>query len=250
MKFAIVANPLLENAVLLRREVSGRLESLGLELTADVSVCDIIVTIGGDGTVLRHAVKGKPILGIHAGTVGFLTEIDKTELNLLEKLANGGYRIENRLLIYAAAKHFTATALNEITVSAAPDTRGRHCVKISAFAGESEFAVYRGDGLIFSTPTGSTGYSLSAGGCVFDPAIEAILLTPLYSHNLGAKPLVFSPQQRLRIVSRETLSVSVDGGELYSLPAGQELVVTRADDDARFVRLHDMPFAARLDKLR
>jgi NAD+ kinase len=193
---------------------------------------------------------------VHAGNIGFLTEIDKNELHLLDKLASGNYRIEKRMRIKASMyesggtkeSFHSACALNEITVTSA--SPGRGCASITVLENGRAFAEYRGDGLIFATPTGSTGYSLSAGGAVLDPALEAILLTPLCSHTLIAKPLVFSPTAELSIVSRETLSVRADSGDAVVLPAGGSLSINKAESPASFIRLKDTPFAARLEKLK
>jgi len=268
MQISIIANPLLPAAQALYEEITARLDGYGIA-HKDVTIeqADVVITIGGDGTVLRASACGKPILGVHAGSVGFLTEIDKTELDLLKRLITGDYLVEERMQIQGSGARNEESgintalppppfllspvlALNEIALTAPHNERNRHCVNITAFENGKPFAEYRGDGVIFATPTGSTGYSLSAGGAIFDPTMEAILLTPLYSHTLGAKPLVFSPDTELSIVSRETLFVSADGGEPLELSAGKRLMINRADEIVRFVRLKDKPFAARLNKLR
>jgi NAD+ kinase len=246
-----MANPYLPQAQTLRQLVVRRLESLGLTPCAEVTEdCEIVITIGGDGTVLRAPAGGKPVLGIHAGSVGFLTEIDQSELALLERLATGEYIIEERLRLRASFGGTELSALNDIAVTVTPERRGRHCAVINAMEDGVVFASYRGDGVIFATPTGSTGYSLSAGGAVVDPLLDAILLTPLHSHSLGVKPLVFRGGARLSVEAPEELSVSADGGEVFILPAGSPLELRRDETPARFVRLKELPFASRLGRLQ
>ncbi|MDR3345019.1 MAG: NAD(+)/NADH kinase [Oscillospiraceae bacterium] len=255
MQCAILPNPSLPAALILRDEIAARLDQIGAEHTDTLTrQTDIVITVGGDGTVLRAQGCGKPILGVHAGTVGFLTEIDRTELDLLSRLPSGDYRIQERMRLCAelsgAMSGAAGTCLNEIALTAPPESRHRRCVKITAFADGKPFAEYTGDGIVFATPTGSTGYSLSAGGAVLDPSFAAILLTPLYSHTLDAKPLVFSPESELSVVSRETLAVTADGGKPMTLPPGETLTIRRSPEPARFILLKETPFAARLQRLR
>ncbi|MDR1410361.1 MAG: NAD(+)/NADH kinase [Oscillospiraceae bacterium] len=251
MQVALLPNPLLPAALRLRDEIAAKLDVLGiLHMDAVKEQTDIVITIGGDGTVLRAGNCGKPILGVHAGTLGFLTELDGTELDLLSCLASGDYRVEERMRIRAEFDApYNALVLNELALTAPAITRGRRCVTMTAMADGQPFAEYTGDGVVFATPTGSTGYSLAAGGAAVEPRLPAILLTPLYSHTLGAKPLIFSPDTVLSIVSRETLAVSADGGKAVALPADTAATIRRAEEPARFVRLKELPFAARLERL-
>ncbi len=153
---------------------------------------DFIITIGGDGTIIHHsksaAFFNKPILGINAGRVGFLTEIEKDELNLLTYVLKGEYTIEERSMLKVKLNNEVFYCLNDAVISKGAASR---MVDITATL-NGESVLYRADGLIVATPTGSTAYSLSAGGPIIEPSIDAIILTPICAQKAFAKSIAIN----------------------------------------------------------
>ena len=206
--------------------------------------CAMIV-IGGDGTILeaaRHcAPAGIPLLGINLGRVGYLAEIELGELEILDRLVEGDFHVEERMTLDVGCK--AGFALNDAVLG------GRSLfkmVEIELFCDSKPVNRYRADGLIISTPTGSTAYSLSAGGAVVDPRMDAMIATPICSHSLNATPIVFSAESELilRNVTRggERLTLCVDGIESCELSPGESVKIKRSPMRVRFIRLKDGGF--------
>ena len=164
---------------------------------------DIVLTIGGDGTII-HAAKhaalaDKPILGINLGRLGFVAELEKDELDMLEGLFDKPLKIEKRSMIEATLNRSNGDvqkfyALNDVVVSRQPLSG---IIDINVILNQQEICKYRADGVILATPTGSTAYSLSAGGPLIDPVMKAITLTPICPHAAFSRPVVFSDQSIL-----------------------------------------------------
>lgn len=186
-----------------------------------VSKCDIILAVGGDGTILKASSVAskykKPILGLNCGRLGFMCTLEHNELDLLNNLCSGDYAIQKRIMLNGEIKkqngeNKTFTALNDIVVSKPPHS------KISDFEVSKSGKVVssiRADGLIFSTPTGATAYSLSAGGPIIEPDMECIEFTPICPHSLLSRTLIFSKTSKLTVKfytnSNECFGLSVDG---------------------------------------
>lgn len=215
---------------------------------------ELCVVLGGDGTLMRAARKaapfGIPILGINLGRVGYLAELEPGELDLLDGFFKGEYTIEERMMLSVEipSEGIRTIALNDAVISHGMLSR---MAEIELYRGGSMTGSFRADGLIFATPTGSTAYSLSAGGPVIDPELECICVTPICSHSLRARPLIFSPTTVLGARSGETpyqdeagvkLYLTVDGSENYSLSRGTEVRVTRSETVTRLVRLKKYNF--------
>ncbi len=209
--------------------------------------CDAILAIGGDGTFLRAnslaLTYGLPLLGINLGTVGFLSEVEWDQMPMAcHLLAQDCYTIEERMLLKATIGDQSFFALNDIVLN-----RGGYArligLKVS-LEGE-RLDPYIGDGLILSTPTGSTGYSLSAGGPIVHPKLECIIVTPICCHSLQHRPVVTSSNQTITIELDEsynqTAQVDVDGRQAVFLSAGEKLLITRAQQSTRLIHLspHD-----------
>lgn len=214
-------------------------------------VADVIVTIGGDGTIMRYSKKAakynKPILGINAGRMGYLANIEQNEYKLLAKLKTGDYTIENRMML--SVKVFEGdTLLNEYTaLNDAVITSGfiSRIIDISAFV-KGDSIRYRADGLIVSTPTGSTAYSMSAGGPIIDPTSESIGLTPICSHSLSAKPILLNGDKEvvLKAYSKKHTEIylSLDGRKVANVKPNTKIVITKALDSVKLVRLCERSF--------
>ena len=205
---------------------------IGIEFDRMCEMCDILVSIGGDGTLIsltRRSYKyNKPIMGINVGKLGFLTDVSIDELeSFLGKFFNGEYRIDKRMMLRIEIEGYKYYAFNDIvfskeTISSMVDLK----VEAECLVNEKEkerywLNTYYGDGLIISTPTGSTAYNLSAGGPVVFPLTKSLILTPLCPHSLTQRPLVLPSEFRLLIESNTKVEVILDGQELVHLYNGQ-----------------------------
>lgn len=164
-----------------------------------IKKCDFIITIGGDGTIIHHAkyaaLYSKPILGINAGRVGFLTELEHNEVGFLNQVLTGNYLVEDRMLLNVTLNDDTYFCLNDAVISKGAASR---MIDLSVKLNNDNVS-YRADGLIVATPTGSTAYSLSAGGPVVEPSIDAILLTPICAQKAFAKSIAISTNASIEI---------------------------------------------------
>jgi NAD+ kinase len=208
----------------------------------------LAVTLGGDGTVLRTvdlvAAHGVPVLSVHVGQLGYLTEVEPPELfSALERFFAGQHQLEERMLldVRVEGSHVRAIALNEAVIEKTPMG---HTVRLSVSIDGDPWTTYAADGLIVATPTGSTAYSLSARGPIVDPGLRAIVLTPVSPHQLFDRSMVFTPSTvvQLSVCSDRPATLSVDGRNLGELGDGDAIVCTAADMPARFVSFGKRPF--------
>ncbi len=215
------------------------------------TAADIIITIGGDGTIIRYAKlaaqAGKPVLGINAGRLGYLANLEQNELNLISRLKTGEYSTENRMMLsvtlYENGKKINEYfALNDAVITSGFISR---IIDISATI-ENDTINYRADGLIFSTPTGSTAYSMSAGGPIIDPVCENICVTPICSHSLSAKPILLGAQNILKVKSfskkKTDIYLTVDGRKVSQLKPYHEVIIKKAENSVKLIRLNDRSF--------
>jgi NAD+ kinase len=216
-----------------------------------------LITLGGDGTLLRAArwLDGTvvPILGVNLGRLGFLTTCGTDEIGqALRSLASRDYVAESRMALHATAvdgageNRMNWRALNDFVVHKGGFAR---VVRVGLSVNADSIGTYAADGVIISTPTGSTAYSLSAGGPVVVPTVESILITPISAHTLGVRPLVVSPDAEVTVdtsQSSETLMVTVDGQVGTELIPGEKLVVRRADSPVLIIRLPGTSFFERM----
>jgi NAD+ kinase len=205
---------------------------------------NFFISIGGDGTMLRAAnyVKSKniPIVGINAGRLGFLANIQQDAIeHLISKLINNEYQISKRTLLtlsegFAAQQFKINFALNEITISRKNTTS---MITIKTYINNEFLATYWADGIIISTPTGSTGYSLSCGGPIITPDSNCVVITPIAPHNLTTRPLIINDKSKIKmkIESREPeFLVSVDS-ETQALPTETEINISLASHTVNMV---------------
>lgn len=211
--------------------------------------CDIIIAIGGDGTIMHcsrlSALCDKPIMGINAGKLGFLAQVEPQSLDsYLRRLTTGDYNVEYRSAISASFEPNLYPpldfALNDIVVSKAPEY---NIARFEMSCSGKEIDCYRADGLIFSTSTGSTAYNLSAGGPVIDPQLGVITLAPICPHSMSARSMVFSQQRVITVCSPETpLIVIADGSQRRTVAAGTVISITTAASQAGFISFHEREF--------
>jgi NAD+ kinase len=218
---------------------------LGLPRQDMATEIDMVVVLGGDGSILEtvraFAADGVPIAGINLGHLGFLNlDEPRNAINTLKKLKAGKFRIENRMMLQAIVKRhgrrvFKGLALNDIVVE--KGTMGR-VINIEVSISGNTVSNYHGDGVIFSTPTGSTAYSLSAGGPIVPPWVNVIVLCPLNCHTLNARPVITSDQEVLYAkVSciHSKVDLVMDGQEGFRLQDGDEIEICRAQELGRIV---------------
>ncbi len=227
------------------------------ELLGDPCTIDALISLGGDGTLLRGArlIDGAPvpILGVNLGRLGFLTTCGTEDMDdALRMLASGEYFAEARMALQATAVDGSGAnrqswrALNDFVVHKGGFAR---VVRVGISVNGESIGTYAADGVIVSTPTGSTAYSLSAGGPVVVPTVESILLTPISAHALGVRPMIVPPGAEVAIdtsQSSEMLMVTVDGQVGTELVPGEMLVVKRADNPVHIIRLPGTSFFERL----
>jgi NAD+ kinase len=206
---------------------------------------DLIMVFGGDGTMLRVArsIEGRPapILGVNLGSLGFLTEITLEDLYpALERVLEGKYAIDRRNMLKVSIHrggHPVAThhALNDAVINTGALAR---LISMDAFVDEEYIATFPADGMIISTPTGSTAYSLSAGGPVLCPQLDSVVMTPICSHTLTSRPLVIPAESNIRVVvkSGEEVMLTVDGQIGVPLGAGDEVCCTRSEYQIELVQ--------------
>ncbi len=208
---------------------------------------DIVVAVGGDGTMLaavHDAVSWDvPVLGFNLGTLGFLTEAEPVEsASVVDRLLSGDYEVEERLTVMATIGDVTAVGINDVVVEKVDSTR---LVHLTVVIDETDFATYRADGLIIATPTGSTAYSFSAGGPIVDPEVSALVLTPVAAHSLFDRPIVLPPDSRIDVTATRDrpVRVNVDKSDLGLLGEGETVRIRRGERPARFVTFGTTTFA-------
>lgn len=221
---------------------------------SEIGKCDILVVVGGDGTVLNvceaAASADIPILSVNNGRMGFLTEIEIFEFrDALSNIKEGNYLTESRMMVNVRLGERTFNFLNEILV-----VRGRRnsISKIDVKSDGVYIDTYEGDGVIVSTPTGSTGYSLSSGGPILSPKINAMVLTPLCVHSLHNRPIVLNENEaiEIEIQSRDDdNSVYIDGKEVAEgLCKGTKIFVKKSSLAVKFIRIGKGNFYDKLYK--
>lgn len=217
--------------------------------------CDMAVTVGGDGTILhaaRNTIKrNKPILGVNTGRLGFLTIIESNELEKLQRIPRGEYTIEERsvLCLKNGSSDNTDLALNDIVLFKESPER---TIALDIYCDEVLVSSFRGDGVVFATPTGSTAYSMSAGGPIVDARLPAIIVTQICAHIVQMPPMVFAADRTLRVVSRgmeyEKVFVSCDGMPSKELPHGEEVTIRQAGQTVPLVQFSDADQLKTIDK--
>ncbi len=210
---------------------------------------DLAIALGGDGTLLEAARKAAvyqiPVLGINLGHLGFLAEVEKHEIeSCLHDLLTGAYTIENRMMLRAVitrpgGKTVTFDALNDIVISRGKSTR---LIDVNLYIDNQFVDDYKADGMIVATPTGSTAYSMSAGGPILDPAARSFVLTPICPHKLYARTIVVPDIREITMTIHSDIArsvvVSCDGQLSTPFSEGDVLTLKRSDYTARLINIH------------
>ena len=220
-----------------------------MDVDAAIAGARLMVTLGGDGTILqiaRHvAGTGVPIIGVNMGNKGFLAELEDAELLRILEAAEGRYTLQERMMLdvelwRGGERIYADQALNEAVVRALVSL-----IRLEAFGDDRELTAFSGDGIIVSTPTGSTAYSMAAGGPLVEPDCDCIILTPICTFRLAARSIVLTPDRRVRIrvpeQGEKEVMLSLDG---VSVPFrdGDELSVRRSQKSLLMARIGDRSF--------
>lgn len=236
-------------------EVAARrhAEAIGVAAWAGDDTVDVVVAVGGDGTMLeaaRHAlIVDRPVVGFNLGTIGFLADAEPEELDkTIAALADRRFSVAERLTLAATLPDgASATGVNDVVVEKIESQR---LVVLDVEIDGEPFVTYRCDGIVVATSTGSTAYAFSAGGPLVDPALDAVLVTPVAAHSLFSRTLVLGPEARIvcRVGRDRPVRVSVDGVETGNLVEGDAVVITRGARNARFVVFDGQGFPARVTR--
>lgn len=221
------------------------------------SSVDAVCVLGGDGTILesarRAAPHGTPVIGINLGRVGFMAEIEPDELDMLEKMVSGEYKIEERAMLSveiinnAGKVRSTGMALNDAAITNGSIAR---IVDLELSEAGIPVATYRSDGIIIATPTGSTAYSMAAGGAIVDPRVACFCVTPICPHSLSSKPLVFPDSAVITIKNicqrEKILYLTIDGRANFELYRGESVQITRSPISTKFISIRESTFYTKL----
>lgn len=260
-RFALLVNRERDSSRQICSRIQSYLEAHGASYTEareKFASCDAALSLGGDGTFLSlahiEALRGIPCIGVNLGSVGFLTEIEVPQLeHELQRMLTGDYQLEERLMVAmqlydeSGRRIGSGTALNDLVLTRLPLGR---IISLDLSINDVPVEKFRGDGLILATPTGSTAYSLAAGGPIVYPALPCLLITPICPHSLHNRSYLAPPDAvlRLRLTDPEaTATVSLDGQMNWSLGAGY-LTLQRASASFLMVRLDADHFYETLPK--
>ena len=270
MNVAIVCNEQKDRDYEVTEKLIRKLDELKMGICTDVAalhtfcssvdVCsteeaferaDVILTVGGDGTILKAAqlasALDKPILGINMGRVGFMAEIEPHELGLLDRLLSGDYIIEQRMMLQVYIERdgeacYRVDALNDAVISHGAISR---MIDITIYNKNEFITEYCADGVIFSTPTGSTAYSVAAGGPVVDPLLKTILSTPICAYSLTTKPILFHSSADLTVRLNNVGAVpylTADGSVNHKLQETDVIHIKKSERTTKLIKFKDVSF--------
>lgn len=234
-------------------DVFGTINAIFLDADACIRECDIVISIGGDGTIIHSAhdavAYDKPVLGINAGRLGFLAGLEKSELDKLICLKSGEFTVDNRMRLEVS--HYegeelinTYTCLNDVIIGRGASLR---LCEIDARSNGKLLYNYLADGVIVATPTGSTAYSLSSGGPVVDTEIESLILTPICSHSLFSRSIIFKPETVIEFSVKNCDNCSpifsCDGENGIEITENTRILVTKSKKYSKIIRIKSDSFS-------
>ena len=221
-------------------------------LDRELPNADIVICFGGDGTILHMAKaatrKGIPILGVNIGTMGFMAELESTELDKLAQLAKGQYSLDSRMMLDVTVQRDRDIILHDICLNDVVLTKGAvaRIVHLSVECDGVQAMECGGDGIIVSTPTGSTAYNLSAGGPIVEPEARNIIITPICAHDVTSKSIVTSDKRVITVQmvqnARRNAFLSVDGGKSLRMNMGDVAIIRKSNLETKLVRLKERSF--------
>lgn len=223
-----------------------------LDFDPAIENADMIISLGGDGSILHTAkpaaVHRIPILGINIGRIGYMAELETSELAYLRQIVQGKYTTEERMMLDVAIRRgssilYQNSGLNDVVIT---KTDRLKIVDLDIYTDGFYISHYQGDGVIVATPTGSTAYSMSAGGPIMDPLSRNITITPVCVHSLFAKPVVLSPKRLIAIQALSepagAIGVSLDGAEAFLLEYGDQIIIRESKLVTRLIRIKNKNF--------
>ena len=240
-----------KDRVIAMKNYRGNIYFLPIEKLYDEA--DLVIALGGDGTILdcakKMARRGKPILGINLGHLGYMAELEMDELADLSRIIDGDYTIDERAMMDVEVigregnVKYKSYALNDAVISNGSVSK---IINLELYAEGSLVTTYRADGLIISTPTGSTAYAMSAGGSIADPKVKCKLVTPICPHSFIARQLIFSDETNLKIknvsVREKSLMLTIDGKSNCELFRDDVVSISKSELTVKLVRLKDCSF--------
>ena len=222
------------------------------KLDRELPNVELVICFGGDGTILHMAKtatrKGLPILGVNIGTMGFMAELESTELDKLARLANDDFTLDKRMMLDVTVHRDRDIIFHDICLNDVVITKGAvaRIVHLSVKCDGVQAMECGGDGVIIATPTGSTAYSLSAGGPIVEPEAHNIIITPICAHEVGSRCIVASPKRVIGVElvqnARRNAFLSVDGGKAVRLNMGDQVTIKSSNLETKLVRLKDRSF--------
>ena len=278
-KVILCPNPYRDSQLKVAKDAKAILESIGFEtvvclpfhrdgygdelgvpvrqLQQEIKCADLMIAFGGDGTILHlsrtAALHSVPVLGINLGSLGFMSELEANELERLRDLESWDFAVESRMMLDVTIFRggnavYSNIALNDAVVSKGSVAR---VVRLDIFTEEGRLTKVTGDGVVISTPTGSTGYSMAAGGPIVEPTARNLLITPICPHSTRASSYVLSPEHVITIeaadANRKFVYLSADGGKAFSLKNGDKVRVRQSKFAMGLVRLSKKSFCEILD---
>ncbi|MBE6973635.1 MAG: NAD(+)/NADH kinase [Ruminococcaceae bacterium] len=221
-------------------------------LQQELAHADMLICFGGDGTIL-HAAKDAtthnvPILGVNMGSVGFMAELEEGELSQLERLASGDYTTEERMMLQVRVFRSKQVVFDEYALNDAVLSKGTiaRVAELDVSADGVLICQLSGDGVVVATPTGSTAYSMSAGGPIVEPSSDNLVVTPVCAHQLSARSMVIAPERTITVQlprrSRKSVYLSVDGGKAMRISGNDRVEIRRAQCRTRLVKLSGKNF--------
>ncbi len=271
-RVVLCPNPYRDKGLAAAREAESILKSVGLEtifclpfqpeggeqqfgipcrpLNQELRSGDVVVAFGGDGTILHLArtasMRQVPLLGVNLGSLGFMSELEVGEMHLLKNLATGQFKLEKRMMLDVTVERdgrtiYTNSGLNDAVVTKGAIAR---VVRLQVIAGTENIGHFSGDGVIVATPTGSTGYSLSAGGPIVEPTAQNFVISPICAHTGFPKSFVLSAQGQVTVAPAERgrnkqVYLSVDGGKAFVLHQEDKVRISRSQYETQLIRLTD-----------
>lgn len=227
-------------------------------LQQEIKNADLLLAFGGDGTILHLArtvaLNNVPVLGINLGSLGFMSELEPEELERLKDLASWDFTVESRMMLDVTVIRDGRSVYNNIALNDAVISKGSiaRVVRLEISTEEGFLTRVGGDGVIVSTPTGSTGYSMAAGGSIVEPTAQNLLLTPICPHSMRSTAYVLAPDHVITVeaadANRKFVYLSVDGGKAFSLKNGDKVRVSKSRHTTKLVRLSKKSFCEILDK--
>lgn len=221
-------------------------------LERELNTADAVICFGGDGTILHTAKaatkRGIPILGVNIGTMGFLAELESSELNQLPKLATGDYRLDPRMMLDVTVQRDRDIIFHDICLNDVVVTKGAvaRIVYLSVECDGVQALTCGGDGVIISTPSGSTAYNLSAGGPIVEPDARNMIITPICAHDICSRCIVTSDRRVLTVRmiqnARRNAFLSIDGGKAVRLNMGDVVTIRKSKYETKLLKLNDRSF--------